>query len=114
MTNGATQREGVSRRRLLRAGVVLAAVGCFGGLNLPNRLPVLLLPYSAVAGETEETTNQATTGSKKGTSPDSKDKTVKKSAQNDVQSRGLFKKKKKKQKGGSASHSQASDGNPSN
>ncbi len=78
---------------------------------------MLGLPAAVFPGEAGPISDQSAAGqetraqspSTSGTSSAPKEKTSKKSNENNVQTRGLFKKKKKKQKGGSASHSQASE-----
>jgi hypothetical protein len=78
-------------------------------------MAALWLPAAGIAGEVgtvpkqpviQETQPKSASAS---TSSAEKDKRVKKSDQENVKSRGLFKKKKKKQKSGATSHSQPSE-----
>ena len=74
-------------------------------------LAIFWLPVTGMGDETGTMAKQpaAETSSPSGTTPStgsmSKDKSVKKPDQKDIQSRGLFSKKKKKQVGGSAGQS---------
>jgi hypothetical protein len=78
---------------------------------------LLGMPAAVIATEAGPLGSQPTvtqephpqSGATQGATSASKEKTAKKSHQEDVQSRGLFKKKKKKQKSGAAGHSQPSE-----
>jgi hypothetical protein len=80
----------------------------FHGISLLLIFTVLWLPAASIAGDVAQSPATQGTQPQSG-SPASKEKTAKKPNQDDVKSRGLFKKKKKKQKGGSAAHSQPSE-----
>jgi hypothetical protein len=94
-----------------------------GAMRNFNKMPICLvfvllgLPSAGLAGEARNAADQPTVmqggtqahGGAIPKSPAAKEKSVKKSNQGDVQSRGLFKKKKKKQKSGAAGHSQQAE-----